>query len=145
MQIVYLDLNESNYATPLKVIVKRSKYRLVWRNLIFGKNAVFIKTENEFKKKSDFCYTWSNGHNQQVFQISERSDEYFTQKWNFYIRVNILISCPSFSRVLHNSTQKHRKIRHFSRDIWIMILYLHILILRCLTKELARIHGKSAH
>ena len=60
---------------------------------------------------------------------------YFTQKWNFFIRVDILISCPSFSRILHNSTQKHRKIRHFSRGIWLIIHDLHFLILTCLHKN----------
>ena len=40
------------------------------------KYAVLIKNENEFLKNSDFCYTWSKDHIQQVFQISERSDQY---------------------------------------------------------------------
>ena len=40
------------------------------------KNAVFIKNENEFLKNSDFSYTLSYEHIQQVFQISERSDQY---------------------------------------------------------------------
>ena len=40
------------------------------------KNAVFIKKENEFLKNSDFWYKWSYDHIQQVFQISERSDQY---------------------------------------------------------------------
>ena len=62
---------------------------------------------------------------------------YFTQKslWNFFIRVDVLISCPSFSRVLHDSTQKHRKIRHFSRGIWLIIHDLHFLILIWLHKN----------
>ena len=33
------------------------------------KYAVFIKNENEFLKKADFWYTWSNYYIQQVFQI----------------------------------------------------------------------------
>ena len=32
-----------------------------------------------FLKNSDFCYKWSTDHIQQVFQISERSDEYSTR------------------------------------------------------------------
>ena len=41
------------------------------------KYAVFIKNKNEFfEKNSDFWYTWSNDHIQQLFQISERSDQY---------------------------------------------------------------------
>ena len=54
---------------------KRSKYRLVLKKSFFGKYAVFIKNENEFLKISDFWYTWSNDHIQQVFKISERSDQ----------------------------------------------------------------------
>ena len=50
---------------------------------------------------------------------------HFTQKWNFFIQVDILISCLSLSRLLLNSTQKHRKIRHFSQCIWFMIHNLH--------------------
>ena len=42
----------------------------------FVKYAVFIKNENGFLKNSDFWYTWSHDHIQQVFQISERSDQY---------------------------------------------------------------------
>ena len=38
--------------------------------------AVFIKNENIFFFNSDFWYTWSNDHIQQVIQISERSDQY---------------------------------------------------------------------
>ena len=41
-----------------------------------GKNAVFMKNENEFLKNSYFGYTWSYDHIQQVFKISERSDQY---------------------------------------------------------------------
>ena len=40
------------------------------------KYAVFVKNENEFLKNSDFWYTWSNYHIQQVFLISERCDQY---------------------------------------------------------------------
>ena len=29
----------------------------------------FIKNENEYLKNSDFCYTWSDDHIQQMFQI----------------------------------------------------------------------------
>ena len=60
---------------------------------------------------------------------------YFTQNWHFFIQVDILISCPSFSRVLHNSTQTHRKIRYFSRGIWLIIHDLHFLTLTCLHKN----------
>ena len=60
---------------------------------------------------------------------------YFTQKWNFFIRIDILICCLSFSRVLHNSTEKHRKIRHFSQGIWLILHDLHFLILKCLHKN----------
>ena len=38
-------------------------------------------------------------------------------------------------QILHNSTQKHRKIRHFSRGIWLIIHDLHFLILTCLHKN----------
>ena len=40
------------------------------------KTAVFIKIKNQFLKNSDFWYAWSFDHIQQVFQISERSDQY---------------------------------------------------------------------
>ena len=46
-----------------------------------------------------------------------------------------LIQLSSFARVLHNSTQKHRKIRHFSRGIWLIIHDLHYLILTFLHKN----------
>ena len=44
---------------------------------------------------------------------------YFTQKWNFFIRVYILISCLSLSSVLNNSTQK---LRPFSQRYMINII-----------------------
>ena len=50
---------------------------------------------------------------------------YFTQKWNFFIRVDTMISCLSLSRVLHISTQKYRKIWYFSQVIWLMLHVLH--------------------
>ena len=56
------------------------------------KYAVFIQNENEFKKKIDFWYTWSNDHIQEVFQISERSDKYSR-------RYNILNSYPSWNSI----------------------------------------------
>ena len=57
-------------------------------------------------KKSDFFFK-----NSFSFLIKTT---HFTQKWNFFIRVYILICCPSLSRVSHNSTQKNQgKIRHF--------------------------------
>ena len=40
------------------------------------KYAVYIKNGNEFLRNSDNWYTWSYDHIQQVFQISERSDQY---------------------------------------------------------------------
>ena len=46
------------------------------KNHFWVKYAVFIKDKNEYLKKSGFGYTWSNDHIQQVFQISERSDQY---------------------------------------------------------------------
>ena len=105
------------------------------------KNAVLIKTGNEFLKKSDVWYTWSNDHIPQIFQISERSYQYSRRYdilnshpfWNSIILYRFL-SIPS--RVLHNSTRKHRKIRHFSRGIWLIIHDLHFffLILTCLHK-----------
>ena len=42
------------------------------------KYAGLIKNENEILKNSDFWYTWSHYHIQQVFQISERTDQYFS-------------------------------------------------------------------
>ena len=57
------------------------------------KNVVFIKNENEFLKNSDFWYTWSNDHIQQVFQISERSDEYSR-------RYDILDSYPLWNCIM---------------------------------------------
>ena len=87
------------------------------------------------------CWIWSLDHVYQKSEFFKNSfsflikTAFFTQKWNFVIRVDILISCPSFSRVLHNSTEKHRKIRHFSRGIWLMIHDLHFLILSCLHKN----------
>ena len=55
----------------LKQISTRMKKFHFW-----VKYAVFIKNENEFLKNSDFWYTWSNDNIQQVFQFSERSDQY---------------------------------------------------------------------
>ena len=72
------------------------------------KNAVFIKNKNEmmknsdfwytnekkeFFKNSDFCYTWSNDLIQQVFQISERSDQYSR-------RYDILNSYPLWNNII---------------------------------------------
>ena len=57
------------------------------------KNAVFIKNKNEFLKNSDFWYTWSNDHIQQVFQISERSDQYSR-------RYDILNSYPLWNSII---------------------------------------------
>ena len=48
---------------------------------------------------------------------------YFTQKWNFFIRVDILIFCQYLSSVLHNSTQKTPKIRHFSQRYMINVTW----------------------
>ena len=42
-----------------------------------GKICCFYqKTKMNFFKNSDFLYTWSKSHIQQVFQISYRSDQY---------------------------------------------------------------------
>ena len=57
------------------------------------KNAVFIKKKNEVWKNSDFWYTWSNDHIQQVFQISERSDQYSR-------RYDILNSYPLWNSII---------------------------------------------
>ena len=58
-----------------------------------GKNAVFIKNKNKFLNNSDFRYTWSNDHIQQVFQISERSDQYSR-------RYDILNSYPLWNSII---------------------------------------------
>ena len=58
----------------------------------------------------------------------------FTQKWNFFMQVDILISCPPLSSVLHNSTQKLWKIRHLVKGTRLMLDDLHFLILTCLHK-----------
>ena len=34
---------------------------------------------------------------------------YFIPKWNYYIQVDILISCPTLSRVLNNSIKNTEK------------------------------------
>ena len=39
---------------------------------------------------------------------------HFTQKWNFFIRVDTLFSCASLSTVSNYSTPKHKRTRHFS-------------------------------
>ena len=57
------------------------------------KYAVFIKNENEFLKHSDFWYTWSNDHIQQVCEISERSYQYSR-------RYDILNSCPFWNSIV---------------------------------------------
>ena len=60
----------------VREIIKRSKYRLVWRNLILGKICCFYQKRKWIFEKFWFCYTWPDDHIQQVFQISERSDQY---------------------------------------------------------------------
>ena len=57
------------------------------------KYAVFIKNENKFLKNSDFWYTWSYDHIQQMFQISERSDQYSK-------RYDILDSYPFWNSIM---------------------------------------------
>ena len=57
------------------------------------KNTVFIKNENEFLKNSDFWYTWSYDHIQQVFKISDRSDQYSR-------RYGILNSYPFWNSIM---------------------------------------------
>ena len=52
---------------------------------------------------------------QKLILVFDKKQHIFTQKWTFFIWVDILISCPSLSRVLHNSSQKPRKIRRFSQ------------------------------
>ena len=83
--------------------------------------------------------SWDNVYqNLQFFKNSFSfliNTAFFTQKFNFFIQVDILISCLSFSRVLHISPQKHRKIRHFSQGFWFMIHDLHFLILTWLHKN----------
>ena len=61
--------------------------------LVKKKNAVFIKSENDFLKNFDFWYTCSNDHIQQVFQISERFDQYSR-------RYDILNSYPLVNSVM---------------------------------------------
>ena len=68
---------------------------------------------------TNMFWIWSLDHGKQksefftnVFSFLIKT-AYFTQIRNFFIQVDILISCHSLSRVLHNSTQNHRKIRHF--------------------------------
>ena len=107
----------------------------------------FLEYWSDHSEIWNTCWIWSLDHVYQKAEFFKNSfsflikTAYFTQKRNFfihvYVRVDILISCPSFSRVLHNSTQKHRKIRHFSRCtcIWSIIHDLHFLILTCLHKN----------
>ena len=68
-----------------------------------GKYAVFIKNENEFLKNSDFCYTWSYAYIQQVFQTSERSDQY-------YRRSVILKSCTFGTALCAKCSNSNRMI-----------------------------------
>ena len=77
-----------------------------------GKYAVFIKNGNEFLKKSDFWYTWSNDHLEQVFQISERSDQY---SWRYvmlkYQHIGIALFCIEtiqFKAIVHFRVHRTR-------------------------------------
>ena len=47
----------------IKISIRMTKFHF------WVKYAVFIKNENDFFLNSDFCYTWSNDHIQQMFQI----------------------------------------------------------------------------
>ena len=40
---------------------------------------------------------------------------HFTQKWNFFIRVDTLFSSASLTTVSNYSTPKHKRTRHFSQ------------------------------
>ena len=60
----------------MKISIRMKKFHY------WVKYAVFIKNENEFLKNSDFWYTWSNDHIQQVFQISERPWSIFLEIWH---------------------------------------------------------------
>ena len=46
---------------------------------------------------------------------------HFTQKWNFFIRVDTLFSCVSLSTVSNYSTPKHKSTRHFSHGICVNV------------------------
>ena len=70
-------------------------------------NIDYVKQKSEFFKNS-FSFLIKTPH--------------FTPKWNFLIQVNILISCPSLSSVLH---KKYRKIRQFSQVKWLLLHDLH--------------------
>ena len=55
-------------------------------------NTCWISSLNHVYQKSEFFKI--------LFSFLIKT-AYFTQNWNFFIRVDILFSCPSFSRVLH--------------------------------------------
>ena len=91
MQIVYHKSHTSTKMSYFSVFFSRSMQNS-WKGWtrdqnidsydeisFLGKKAVLIKNENIILKNSDFWYTWSNDLIQQVFQISERSDQYFSR------------------------------------------------------------------
>ena len=73
------------------------------------KYTVFIKNENEFLKNSDFWYTWSKDHIQQVFQISERSDQY-SRRYDILKYHHIGITLFYIETIQHNAIPKRIRI-----------------------------------
>ena len=59
----------SNHELEIKSSTRMKKFHC------WVKYAVLNKTENEILKNSEFCYTLSNDHIQQVLQLSERCDQ----------------------------------------------------------------------
>ena len=53
-----------------------------------------------------------------VFQV-------FTSKWNFFIPVDIFISCTSLT-VLQKFNPKHERIKHFCKDLRARFVFFHI-------------------
>ena len=108
----------------IKILTRMKKFQ------ILGKICCFIKNKNEFL--NIIRSFWNLEHLLNMVMCTKNQNfsfsfliktAYFTKTWNVFIRVDILISCPPFSRVLHSSTKKHRKIRHFSRGIWFRIIH----------------------
>ena len=100
---LYLFYTEYSYSNMIwllgaispRILIRSSEIRTTY--WIWSLDNVWQKSE--FFKKKNFLA--KNG--------------IFYPKMKFFIRVDILISCPSLSRVMHNSSQKLRKIRHFSQ------------------------------
>ena len=87
------------------------------------------------------CWIWSFNYVYTTIRIFQKLIFVFDWTRIFYPKIKFLYLSRYFdllsilSRVFSNSTQNHRKIRHFSWGIWLIIHDLHVLILTSLLKN----------